>query len=212
MSCLLHLFFSPVFISEISKDIREQARGLHKRNNVASLTASDDVSEEFLSSTRKKRKNRGDSTIQYDARVYIAAYVRTRMLPEHGWILKRKVKCGFDVWVASRTISGKEEEYIGDDAILDEAYLSGFYEEHVVGTKEGNEYLGKAGILDEPFSIFSDELKCERENRKKRHKLGEKQTDPLLSESQGSKRQENSNGMSFMQQFQYVRSSSRLFG
>ena len=82
------------------------------------------------------------------------------------WTVKRKVINGLDDTVASCQRSGGPCKLVGLDEILDDAYLSGFYEAHVVDTEEGRGILEHAGVLDDPESIFSDDLRCERNRRK----------------------------------------------
>ena len=45
--------------------------------------------------------------------------------------------------------------FTGDQAIIDECYQSGIYQEYVVGTEDGRDILEKAGLVNDPFSIVS---------------------------------------------------------
>ena len=100
----------------------------------------------------------------------MAGYITNNILRMHPevkaqWAMKRQCKgVGEDIWTASRV--GEEEQFVGSDAILNEAYLSGLYDEFVVGEVEGLDKLERAGIQEDPYCIFSDELKRERKRRK----------------------------------------------
>jgi len=168
-------------LEKIIKDIKEQARELRNGSNNSPLVINDGSFEDtVISSTRKKRKSTSNSTIQCTPREYMAHHVRD-ILPDHGWTVRRKSINGLDVRVASRGRPGIQGpwELVGYDHIIEETYLSGFYETHVVETKNGREMLEKAGILDEPYSIFSEELKRKR----KRRKHNQEQTVGLRSET-----------------------------
>lgn len=131
-----------LFSSRITKDIKEHARDL--RNGDGSPLKDDT----FMSSTRRKRKSMGNSTIQCSPWEYMACYVRD-ILPDHGWKVKRNTIKELDVWVASLEC-GKEYgqegpiKWVGYDEIIEGAFIRGFYEEFVVNTDNGREYLEQA--------------------------------------------------------------------
>jgi len=157
-------------LTKITKDVREKARELRSRNtNSQSVVSSGTNGDTPLSSTRKKR-NSSRNAQGMNAREYIADYVRV-ILPDHGWVVKYKRINELDVLVATRE-SGSDNnregpnKLTGFDEIIDEAFVSGFYEKHIVGTENGREWLEQAGILEDPYSIFDDDLKCRRKRRK----------------------------------------------
>ncbi|KAL7552999.1 hypothetical protein ACHAWF_016243 [Thalassiosira exigua] len=145
-------------LEKIVKDIQKKAQDLIDDENESLIMNND----EYYSSTRKRR-SREDSHIHCPPGEYIFDYIK-RILPAHGWKVRRKVKSALDIYVAHREVSvsentkGKPQEFSGWSNILDELYRCGFYEEHVVGTEEGKQWLDQAGILDKPYSIFREEL------------------------------------------------------
>ena len=79
------------------------------------------------------------------------------------------------------------------EEILVQSYLCGLYEERVVGTENGRCYLDRAGFSEDPYSLFSEEQKCERKRRKQKQDLLQRVCGyevPLM--------QANSNGMYFL--------------
>ena len=126
-----------------------------------------DNGETAFSSTRSKRKamGNGSSTAKENPREYIAGYVIRNILCHHdGWRVRERNTLGLYETVASRVNS--DVEYVGPGEILDETYLSGLYDEEVVSKSEGKGFLQNAGILNEPYFIFSEELQREKKRRK----------------------------------------------
>lgn len=135
---------------------------------------------QFSSSTRNKRKNEGYN------RVILGQFIFQDLLPNYGWkveIVHTELEDVPRATKGSLKLEGYEE-------MIDEAYLSGIYDTELVEGKaeNGRDWLKKAGIsLDDPYSIFSDEL----QQKRKRRKLNDTQTIPAESGSV----QELSNGM-----------------
>ena len=148
---------------------------LYEHNDRAEKNDNCNGDKTFVSSTRKKRNSSGNPTIHSSPREYLAAHVVTLIKDEEwpGWVAKEKkngVTGNFD-WVA---INDKEKRQLnGYDEILDEAYLSGVYDDFIVYTEVGNDFLKRAGVEEDPYSIFSEELK----RRRKRCKQGHDQAD-----------------------------------
>lgn len=121
----------------------------------------------FLSSTRMKQMKNKRTTIRDTPREYIAGYIEIMLRQEaaqYGWVLK-KDSLDNPIW-EKKSIAGGIDTFTGYDEILDEAYRIGFYEEYVVGEEDGRDFLDKAGILEDPYSIFDEELKRKRKRRK----------------------------------------------
>merc|ERR1712032_1093599 len=74
-----------------------------------------------------------------------------------------------DQWVAIRPNTNEKsaqsgvDKFIGDQAILDMTYRSGFYYDFI-NTEAGKDYLIRAGIEDDPYGIFSPSLHHEMKN------------------------------------------------
>lgn len=135
---------------------------------------------QFASSTRKKRKSE-----DYN-RIILGQFIFQDLLPNYGWKVEI-VHAELEDIVRATKGSLKLEGY---EEMIDEAYLSGIYDTELVEGKaeNGRDWLKKAGIsLDDPYSIFSDEL----QQKRKRRKLNDTQTIPAESGSV----QELSNGM-----------------
>jgi len=173
-------------LEKIIKDVEEKFRELRKGGNAKnppSAVNNDGTGKDTpLSSTRRKRKRSGNAASA--PREYMSLYIKD-ILPDHGWKLKRKTVNGLDGWLATR-VPGAEnngrtgpDKLFGLDEIIDEAFVSGLYETYVVGTENGREYLEQAGIFNEPYSIFDEDLKLRRKRRKK----DQEETNLLQTES-----------------------------
>ncbi len=75
----------------------------------------------------------------------MSQYVRD-ILPSLGWDVKRDASKELDVWVASKNTASGPVLWTDFDEILDGAYLTGIYDEHVVGSQdeEAQAWLEKA--------------------------------------------------------------------
>ena len=112
-----------------------------------------------------KTKKARSSDIAVDPKTWMADYFRDFLNRDEdpgGWTIGSK-KCRElkDEWyiikpgVAKRDAVEGVDIFTGDQAIIDECYQSGIYQEYVVGTEDGREILEKAGLVNDPFSIVS---------------------------------------------------------
>ena len=123
----------------------------------------------FLSSTRRKHDSSEQNTIYSDPREYLGGHIVSLIVKNKWKGMTRKSKSvgGLQVDVAIRDKSG--EKFTGYNEILEEAYVSGVYDDFIVGTEEGQSYLESRGIREKPYSIFGEELKRKRKRRKLGH-------------------------------------------
>lgn len=158
------------WLLEIIKDVQAQVnvyKVAQAENHQAKNASSNQIN--FLSSTRRKHDSSEQNTIYSDPREYLGGHIVSLIVKNKWKGMTRKSKSvgGLQVDVAIRDKSG--EKFTGYNEILEEAYVSGVYDDFIVGTEEGQSYLESRGIREKPYSIFGEELKRKRKRRKLGH-------------------------------------------
>lgn len=161
---------------ELVKDIKDEAHWRSPMGNDESEDDRERIRDIYVSSTRTKRSS--DQFGSQQRRGKMSQVVRDflRDQPEHGFKVTHildKVTQNY-VPVASRgnlTLTGYDD-------ILEWAHLDGFYEDQIVGTVRGQEWLKKFGISDSPYSIFTED----EQNQRKRRKLNPDNPSALSAE------------------------------
>ena len=110
----------------------------------------------MVSSTRKKRRKIGNTEHPLE---YLASHVIS-LLP------KKEIKCDkLDNPTWKKPTSNGDTKYVGYKEIIEQAFLDGFYEEHIVQSEPGRQYLDLVGMRDKPYAIFSEDLQQRRKHR-----------------------------------------------
>ena len=109
----------------------------------------------MISSRRKKRKRTGSVE---DPHLWLADIV-VKLLP------KQEIKYDHlnnPIW-EKNTLEGVVK-YTGYEEIINETYLTGFYDENIVQSEEGQCWLERAGLSNNPYSIFNERLQQKRKH------------------------------------------------
>ena len=103
------------------------------------------------------------STCKEDPLTYIGNYIANRLVADEGWQDRVEkidlINFGQVVYrpeYTKKTAIEGETKFTGYAALARYAYEAGIYKEKVVDTVHGREILAKLGVIDNPYSIFSD--------------------------------------------------------
>jgi len=115
------------------------------------------------SSNRRSRSAMVGSTCKEDPLSYVGNYIANRLVADEGWQDKVEkidlINFGQVVYkpeYTKKTAKKGKTKFTGYAALARYACKSGIYKEKVVDTIHGQEILAKLGIIDDPYSIFSD--------------------------------------------------------